>query len=371
MIEKNLRLFAVILSLALIALIIANVNIYNRIANLENTIVQTEFNHSQELQNMRFDISDSINEQIAQAMRASYDESTRVLSFDGQSASADIEISFRLKEYGAEDAVSVTASGSGGHIINTVSQYELGLFKAQMTLPVEDNYSLNFNSRGLSIRSGELMNINIANMLCERFDYGLGIGFTGGSSARVNYMSFHPSIGNSTNGDDALKISSILFSVESGGVEVASWDLMPFLRTDGVFQRIDTYADIDIYVDVDADMDVYADVGVGVGVDADMDINADVDVDMYVDGIHDRFQLHIGNGSGQLTPDAPAVTRLVIYDNIGIRYEQMNMYTVPGSFNDSTGAGFGSATAFTNDSFNRVINYGDDSWDFIHIVRQR
>jgi len=68
--------------------------------------------------------------------------------------------------------------------------------------------------------------------------------------------------------------------------------------------------------------------------------------------------------------DTIDVVRLVMYDNLGIRYEQMDQVPFfnprPHASNNNIAAP--SAVIFSHNQ-GRVIRYGSDSWHLVHMVR--
>jgi len=335
--EKNTKVISILLLIGIAVLFIGNLNLNNRIANLENAINHAQFNQAQEMQNIRWEIThnlNTINEQITQGLRQSFDETIHIRGYNSLTVSADVEISFRLKEYALEDTVSVIARGANGHIVESKeSFYEAGRFTATMTLPIQDHYSLSFTSSGLSIRSGALMKFSIADVLCDRFKYSLAFGQFSGTNPLERVATFTPFLSNDTQGNEALQINSISLMVESNGIEIGNWDLLPYLRSEGNIQVVDI-----------------------------------------IDKDREDFQLPIWADSGQndiehIIPDEFTFTRLVIYDNLGIRYEQLDQMHIFGSPNRFGGGGGAVAVAPFSLSVNRVIAYGEHAWHFIHIVK--
>ena len=319
-----------------LALIISNILLISRISNLERTVMnnQSDFAVRNELHSLRSDIWLQINElnerneQIAQSLRSSFDESVSIERYNYQDASVDATLSFRLREHAGDDAVSIVVAGIDGRIIEAGALYSSGRFSASLTLPVDDDYTVTYSSRGAQVKSGDLMRLNIAEILCERFSYSFGVSH-GGTDTQTQNASFFPHLSNWTDGNDALLLNDAVFSIEQGGLVIASWDLMPFMVIEGNSQS----------------------------------------TGVFEHSLRENFQLTVGEGSGYLRPDTEAIIRIVMHDNLGVRYEQMDMTSIPGSSN--MGGGRGAATVFAPGSLNRVANYGEDVWSFVRIVRQR
>jgi hypothetical protein len=244
--------------------------------------------------------------------------------------SADVEVGFNIKEFGSDDEVIVTARGTTGQTFETVTtRSEAGRFSATMTLPLQDNYTLTFTSRGTNVISGNLMELNIANIFCDRFRFSFGVGMSTTHATHRNQASsvitFSPHLINFTERNSLLEISSISIFALSSRVAIQEWDLLPYLRAG-----------------------------------SDMQIIEGSELWEW-----DRFQIPFTDNA-----DEPVdAVRLVIYDNLGIRYELMEH--LPVRHLHASGAGVdwaGASTVAFSQYPNRIIRYGEDSWHFIHMV---
>jgi len=326
--EKPKKIFAILLFVSIFALIITNIGLSGRISNLEHSINNIQFNQAQEVRNLQWDLShriDLINEQIEQMSRISFDETFNILRYNSVNLSADVEIGFNLKEFGIDDIVSVTARGMNGQIIESgASLSGAGRFTATMTLPVQDNFTLSFNAVGDSVTSGSLIDLHLANMLSDRFRFHSNGSIS--SSRDANSMWLSPHFATETQGNNALEVRDIALQLISDGDVVEYWDLLPYLRTIGNIQVIDEFT-------------------------------------------LDYFQIN----ESRLTVEGFNIVRLIIHDNLGIRYEQMEQLPFFHFGSAPTRAGFawGGGVAFTGspgDFPSRIISYGEDSWHFVHMV---
>ena len=330
--EKPGKIPTIIMLIAISVLIIMNMNLSSRISNLELGIHNIQHNQVNEMRNLQWEISsrmDSIEAQISQLSRISFDETLDVLSYSSDTLSANVEIGFNLKEFGYDDDVSISARGMGGQIFTAVAdRSDTGRFTATISLPVQDNFVLTFAAIGAAVTSGNLMELSLADRLCDRFRFSLGVG---GSTTHATHgnrassvITFIPHLINVTEGNDLLAIRNVsILALSDDGNVFREWDLMPYMLTDGISQFIEGF-------------------------------------DLWE---WNRFQLT----DSEIEDNAITAVRLVIYDNLGIRYEQMD----PVPFFHTRGSGEtlvgGSAAAFTQFP-DRVIRYGEDSWHFIHMV---
>jgi hypothetical protein len=313
--EKPRKDYVKILLGAIIVIhVITNIRLNSRVSVLENGINTILNNQTIEMRHLQWAISSqlaSLETQIHQMSRLSFDEAFTVRSYNNGTLHADVEIVFNLKEYGADDIISVTAAGQDGRTFTAAADpSDTGRFTAFMSLPVQDNFTLTFTAMGTTVTSGDLMEVNLADSLCERFKFALGFG------SGPDSISLTPHFTNAAFGNDMLAIRSISISALSDGNTVKEWDLLPYLRTADAFQFLDGF-----------------------------EITEAADP--------------AGNGI--------TAVRLVIYDNLGIRYEQMeHVPFITRSRNEVSYAAVGSAAYSRYPG--RVILYGEDSWHFIHMV---
>jgi len=330
--EKPRNVSTVIMLIAIVILIFMNINLRSRLTNLEHGINNIQMNQVNELRSLQWTISeqiDSIEAQITQLSRISFDETLNVLNYNGDTLSANVEIGFNLKEFGADDEVSVSARGIDGQVFTaTANRSDAGRFTAAMSLPIQDNFVVTFTTRGTTVSSGNLMELNLADRLCDRFIFYLDIGISTTHATHGNrassVMTFAPYLVNAAEGNDLLAIRDVSIVALSNGRAVQEWDLLPYLQADDVSQFIKT-------------SELWE---------------------------WDRFQFT----ESDVEEDAITAIKLVVYDNLGIRYEQMEpmpLFHIRASGAAATWGG--SAVAFSEFP-NRVIRYGDESWHFIHMV---
>jgi len=263
---------------------------------------------------------DTLNEQLFQSTRSTFNEAVRIQSFNTSTASADVEISFYLREHTPGNTIKVTARGQTATHTATAT-FTNGHFVATMTLPVQDNYTLTFATDGESVTTGELLQLNLASQLSGRFSYWLSHGQSWGTNQPVTYT-FTPYFSNQTNGNPSLKVNALHLTIEVDDTVIQTWDLMPHLQNsaDGQTLAIDW------------------------------------------DGL---AGITVGDEPGNIPPGTQFVARLVIYDNLGIRYEQIDGMFAPYAVTHSRSGGSASTPVPV-----REWRYhgGYNGWGIIRIV---
>ncbi|MCL2121925.1 MAG: hypothetical protein FWH28_06710 [Clostridiales bacterium] len=247
---------------------------------------------------------DSLNEQVIQNARLSFDESILIQGYHAPGATADVELSFQLKEYSAGDTVTVTARGSSSQTYTAMAaRSDTGRFSAGMTLPVEDNYRMTFSTEGgTTIRSAELMRFDLADRLTgyARFNYSLGYGHTSGGN-QSDSLTLQPDFSNNMQGTDALRIMGMTLSMETNGGVVMTWDLLPYLQ------------------------------------------NADGSQLLQLDeNNRTAFQVMVGSEAGQIELNKWIDAKITMYDSLGLRYERTDPVYAYISGNPNIGGGVGS-----------------------------
>jgi len=352
--EKPSKNVTILLVIIIVLLVGSHISLNSRITNLEMALNSQQFQQMHEIRALSGTFMhgiDSINEQVAQQARLSFSESATIVGYQVQTLSADVEISFNLKEFNDDDIVTVNARGihSGEVFSAEASLLGAGRFSTSMTLPLQDNYVISFAASGLTTRVGELLTLSIANELCDRFEFGTwnSHGFITGSSNQA-YFAPIPHFMNNTRGDDYLGVREIYMIVESDDMMVKTWDLLPHL------QRV---RGVEV-LEVEDPWDFF-----------EMPITRD----------RERFEnADISQGIGYIIYDAVTVARLVMYDNLGIRYEQVDELFIFGvnhvdsgfrSSAQSAGGGWTMSMAPAR-AASRVIEAGEYAWGRVYIVRQ-
>lgn len=339
--EKMKKMTPTLLFVGIVVLGIMNLNLNSRISNLERSIQFA--NNSlipdiRGLYSMQQDISnkiDSMNAQVALNAKLSFDEAILVKSYHEATSSAEVDVSFSLKQFGEKDVVNVIARGMSGKTFDAIAvRSGSGRLATTMTLPVQDNYILSFTANGEANISGELTKLNLAEELRERFKYSFGTGQTSSSDERQIIISLYPEFSNNTQGNNALKVKELFVVVESGNTLVGTWDLLPHLQNESNIQIVNDYR---------TRLQI-----------ASGDISASG-----------------GNATPQniiefIMPDEGATTRLVIVDNMGVRYEQTDRVYAGSSPYSSAGGGVGYSHAPA-----RIAKDGEYGDGYIHFVRQK
>jgi len=283
-------------------LLIINIHSNRRISRLEAEVRNLSHNTSMSIsetwgiQSNLWGINsriDALGEQIAQGTRLSFDETVLIQAYHSATTSADVEVSFMLRIHTPGDTVSVTATGQDGQTHSAeASVIGSGRFTATMNLPLQNNYTFTFTAVGDSITTGQLAQFDLADRLPGRFVYWLNHGH----SVRPNHsvtVSLHPSFINNTDGNRLLNVTSLALFIETeDGDVITSWDLSDYLIDTAGGQVLDL-------------------------------------------PLYREFTLSVGDGPGNIRNDEFTVSRLVIYDSIGIRYEQLDEIFFPGQFDFS------------------------------------
>jgi len=249
------------------------------------------------LANLQYDFN-QLNQQIQQDARPSFGEAVLIQAYHPQTTTADVEVSFWLREHNPADTISVTARGqAGSHNANAVATGG-GHFTAQMSLPLQDNYTFTFTASGETATSGELMQLDLAGRLYNRFIFHVNHGTTSGPNLPT-VVSLHPHFRNTTQGDPALDIASIVMYVETeDGDVITTWDLTNYLQSTHDGQMLNLHWE-------------------------------------------QELSLTVGEEGGNIRPGTHMFTRLEIRDNLGILYRQIDVLGFAGQF----GAWGGSSVA--------------------------
>ena len=309
--DKAKKITAALMLIGMILLVFNNVSQSNRLKNLELSLGGMNANYAQwrsEIEALRWDMAnriDALNEQAIRNARLSFDESILIQGYNAPAATADVELSFQLKEYNAGDTVTVAARGSGNQTYTAMAaRSDTGRFSAGMTLPVEDNYTLTFTTGSGTIRSEELMRFDLADRLTgyERFKYNLGYGHTSGGN-QPDSLTLQPEFSNNTQGNDALLIREMYISLETNGGFVMTWDLQPYLQNADGSQML-----------------------------------------QLEENNRNAFQIMVGSEAGQVEPNKWIVAKTTMYDSLGLRYERTDPVYAYISGNPNIGGGGGAGS---------------------------
>jgi hypothetical protein len=266
-----------------------------------------------------------MGEQFIQSARLSFDEIAQIQSFDRANATANVAVSFSLREHTIGGIVGITARGQSGETYAAHTAFLDGRFVADITLPLRNNFTLSFTAEsGDTLTTGELMQFNLAEMLNRRFEYWLSQGSS--VSGAEHTIWFTPSFRNETRGNSALEVQSLSLVLELENEVIRNWDLTPYLRVVENLQLLQ--------------MENY-----------------------------DTFRLDVSEG-GDVAPNENAIARLIIYDNLGIRYEQVDMIFTGTGITHVVGRSFSQREVFPVPVPAQVWADGfhGDEWGFIRIV---
>ena len=332
-------------ALTLIVLVVMNFSLHTRLTHMQHTLNHLQINqfHSPHVHYLQDTLTRQLHEleaQIERIGRPSFGETWRILSYDPDTLSAQVELGFNLQQFGLDDTVSVTATGSTGDsftAVATLHPHEPGRFTAQLHLPLQDNFELSFSAMGSAVSTGHLLRLPLANQLAERFQFETISDFWNyheGQIVTERSLNITPLLHNDTQGDPLLEIRSASLVALSEQTVLQAWDLLPYLATrphgqSTIFERRG-WADFD----------------------------------------HEHtFQL-------RQEPETPVATaiKLVIYDNLGIRYEQLDILDL-GWWTDWQRQSSAQRPMQSSPVFHisltpdRLINPGQEAWHTVHMVR--
>ncbi|MCL1787128.1 MAG: hypothetical protein FWG38_04010 [Defluviitaleaceae bacterium] len=287
--EKPRRTKEVLLAICIIALAIGNVRLHRQLIRVENAISHatlSDWNTASNTQHALWNLSsqiDALNDQIIQSGRPTFDETTHIKAYDSATASATVEISFAMRQHTPGDTVTVTARGENGDTHSGEAHFANGRFTAVLSLPLRDNYALSFAAAGDTVTTGEMPPLHLADMLNRRFAYWLGQGQSWGGNQPVT-ASLSPSFTNRTQGNPALEVASLSLIIEGEDRSIAAWELTPYLVRNGNEEILD---------------------------------------------LQESLTLQVGDEPGNIRSNEVVVARLIIVDNLGIRYEQQDQVFIP------------------------------------------
>ena len=345
--EKSGKLIIFLLFVVILVLFVSNIRLGRRISDLENSQWNVSHNHRHEMQMIRSDIWQGfrdIRQYLEYATSLTGDVDVSIQSINTGDLTADVYVSFFLREFTLGDVVSINArSTTNQQVFSAVTnKSETGRFSANITLPLVDNFILNFVADGPTIRTGNLADVLLADELCDRFQFNLsqGSSVTSDFRGQDRRTTIHvtPHLFNRTQGDESLEIVYLSLQLESlDGDIIRRWNLTRHLHREYPFQVMPdghwwNWQTFEIPV-LEQGTEVVA-------------------------GVH---------GRGYVMPGEIVIARLIIYDNLSIRYEQSEQIFVPGSENE---IGFRAFLLYTYRFDNRVIQYGEHSWNRIRIVRK-
>jgi len=305
--EKSNKITTILLIITIAVLLISNRSLTNRVRNLEHSINNLSFSQTNErhaVNHSLWSLTNRVNEigeQITQSTRLTFNETARIQAYHSATASANVQVSFSLKEHTPGDTITITAHGQGGQSHSAPASLINGRFVSDITLPMRDNYTITFAAAADTIITGELMQFNLAEGLYGRFTF-----WTNQSSAwshnQPSTITLHPHFINRTQGNPMLNVADITLLLEVDDIVVSSWHLTDYLIDTNDSQMLDF----------------------ALGEFARMA----GDTHSRILGIQ-GLDISIGTEPGQIAPGANAVTRLVVRDNLGIIYEQLDMLHIP------------------------------------------
>ena len=298
---EKLGIAPTLLVIGIVMLLVLNINANRRIARMESQINNLHFalnNIAQDTRSVQgnfWTMQQSINElgeQIHRDARLSFDETVSIRAFNSTDRVADVEVSFYLKERNPADIISITARGQDGQTRTAAATVTgSGRVTAAMSLPLEGNYVFTFTSAGETITTGELMRYNLADRLCGRFSYWMNQGDIGHFAGHGQNLSFQPHFRNDMQGDPALKVTDLTLFIETqDGLVIAAWDLADYLI-----------------------------------------VTADGAQTLVLPGRND-LSLVIDDETRSVRQDEFTLARLVIRDNLGLRYEVLQTALFPQRF---------------------------------------
>ena len=260
-----------------------------------------------ELRNIQsgiWDLSGHLNDigqQMVESTAQVFGLEVAILGYDSHGELAEVDVTFYLRERSRDQTAHIVITWADGstHFADT-SVSDAGQFRATLHLPVQGEHIIRFTTDGDSIVTGELTRLSIEDMLRGRFFFSVFQGSNALEDGVLTTVSLDARLYVDTHGDSALEVSRANLFLEADGEAVKSWDLL-LPETEQLNGR----------------------------------------------GFTDRGFIYRGSGSYSLTiprdalsftfdannplfdADAHITTRLVIYDALGIRYEQVDLPFFP------------------------------------------
>jgi len=248
---------------------------------LRNDIHMTQSHQS----GISWDLSnriEALREEVILLTRLSYNPHVQITGYYSETSTAAILVSFYLREISPYDTVTVTARSQDGQSFTAnATMSESGRFSAPLTIPALSNYVFTFTARGEVITTGELTQLNIADALQNRFWFHIGQGQTWGHSQPTT-VTLWPSLRNITEGSSALDLRALSLSLEIDGEVITTWNLLNY------------------WIRMPGDLE-------------------------YMLRMEEGLEFTIGEDS-DITPHSEIITRLVLHDYLGIRYEQVDQH---------------------------------------------
>jgi len=303
--EKQSKVAAILMVAVLMLLVINNLRLNSRMRNLEELLQDTNIQLSHSANNIRSSISilrDTLSEQIIQSTRITFNEHVNISAYNAATTMVDMQLSFYLREYTPGSIVTITARGQDGQVYTGNATRLDGRFVSDMSLPMHDSYTLTFTAVGDTIVTGEIMQFSPTVWLTDRFILWIGqelyaFRYTGGAAS----ITITPRFRNNTHGNPMLNINSMVMQIEVDGIVVKTRCLTNYLFDTGYYQVLDL-----------------------MGRRSRSDVKA-MTMPIPIETVNKgTITLNFGDGYGQI-PSGTTVYRLVIYDNLGIRYEETSM----------------------------------------------
>ncbi|MCL2361488.1 MAG: hypothetical protein FWC73_06725 [Defluviitaleaceae bacterium] len=278
-----------LLTIAIIVLLIIVFRINRRLSHLEANISNMNNNFFNAIHDVRmiqthiWDLSnriDALADDITQSTMLSFDHQLQVQSYDADTATAEVLVSFNLREFTPGDMIIISARGSDGQIISEeASASQDGRFSTVMNLPLRDNFALTFATHGSTVITEGIGHIDLQDMLSGRFAFFTNQGTSSGTNQPTR-VTLWPQFTNNTQGDPALEVQELVLTLETEDEVIKTWDLISYWHE---VSRLES------------------------------------------EGL--AFTVTAG---GDISPDSQnVITRLRITDNLGIEYEQVDFLFLP------------------------------------------
>ena len=344
--SKTSKAVIVLLVLVIIGLIVTNIRQHMRFNFIEqrvNDMVHMQMSEWHNIRSATWHELGQIRRELEEATRLAGDVHVAALSLCGYELTAEVNVSFFLREFEPGDVVWVKAQSD--ETLKSVAAVlsENGRFGAYLTLPIASHHSLSFVTEGATIRSGALAEVYLAEDLAGRFF----VSFGGGVSLREGWQDVWlkrvwPLFTNVTEGNEGLLLRDAFLYLESlEGEVIRSWNLGPFIQYEADFLQL---------------MNPH-----------DLIHQTYFSVPIVEQG---RAGTASQNGRGYLRAGEDVAARLVMYDRLGIRYEISSYIQIPPTRGGPLPPPSAVYAGHLYGPFSRVIEYGEHSWDFVRIVRR-
>ena len=168
--EKKLL---IALCIGFVALIIMNRNLTTQLRFMEQNLQLNQSHQNMDILRINQDLRHEfhlLREEMAQANRLSFGEDVTITAFQPESQTATASVTFHLREFDPQATVTVLAtSGDGQQVEAIATQGAPGQFFASLDIPLQASVELHFSAAGQQVIAGHLTAFHLPGMLADRF----------------------------------------------------------------------------------------------------------------------------------------------------------------------------------------------------------